>query len=163
MIGGSETKVNVAILLQVIHNLHEEGLSPKLSTRFIFSNFEEVGHGVTALPPTIKELIALDIGTVGEGRNSREEAVTIVAKDSRTPYPLPLKKRLVQLARQEEIAYRVDTHLRYGSDGSIGAIAALDIDFSCFGPGVDATHHYERTHREGILASCELLRAYLIH
>lgn len=156
-----DNKINAAVMLEAMFELMKEGKKPSHATRFVFSNFEELGHGVTGLPDTVKELIALDIGTVGGTRNSREDAVTIVAKDSRTPYPFPLRERLQRLAEKEGIAWRPDVHIRYGSDGSLAAIAGMDFNFSCFGPGVEATHHYERTHKKGVLATAELLYAYL--
>lgn len=157
-----DNKINVAIMLEVMAELLKEGKKPLRPTRFLFSNFEELGHGVTGLPASVKELIALDIGTVGGQRNSRETAVTIVAKDSRTPYPYPLRKRLQELARKNDIEHRVDVHIRYGSDGSIAATQGMNFDFSCIGPGVEATHHYERTHARAVLATAELLYAYLL-
>ncbi|MDO5738058.1 MAG: M42 family metallopeptidase [Eubacteriales bacterium] len=157
-----DNKICAALMIEVMKELESRGEKPVRPTRFVFSNFEEVGHGVTAVPDSVKELIALDIGTVGGERNSRETAVTIVARDSRTPYPFPLRRRLQEIAIRDDIEYRIDTHIRYGSDGSIAATAGMNFNFSCFGPGVEATHHYERTHERAVLATAELLHGYLM-
>lgn len=37
---------------------------------------------------------------------------------------------------------------RYGSDASLAAVQGFDANFACVGLGVDATHHYERTHNK---------------
>lgn len=152
----------VAVMLTVMEQMMEKGERPAVPTRFIFSDYEEIGHGVSrALPDSVQELLALDIGTVGGTRNSSEKAVTIVAKDSRTPYSYIFRKKLTDLAEKNHINHRVDVHIRYGSDASIGVIAGFDFDFACIGMGVDATHHYERTHGDGLVAMAELLEVYL--
>jgi putative aminopeptidase FrvX len=40
-------------------------------------------------------------------------------------------------------------------------VAGFDANFACFGPGVDASHSYERTTIRAVEASGELLAAYL--
>ena len=37
----------------------------------------------------------------------------------------------------------------------------FNANFACFGPGVDASHHYERTHLRALEESTKLLVAYL--
>ena len=44
---------------------------------------------------------------------------------------------------------------------SLAAVAGFDANFACFGPGVDASHSYERTTIRAVEASGELLAAYL--
>ncbi|HQH79089.1 MAG TPA: peptidase, partial [Synergistaceae bacterium] len=87
--------------------------------------------------------------------------VTIAARDSRSPYHLPLRRRLTALAREHGIDFRTDVFYRYGSDATIAILQGADVAFACFGPGVDATHHYERTHRKALEETARLLGAYL--
>ena len=70
-------------------------------------------------------------------------------------------KNFVELAKKNDIDYRVDVYFRYGSDASVGMTQGFNANFACFGPGVDASHHYERTHLRALEESTKLLVAYL--
>ena len=41
------------------------------------------------------------------------------------------------------------------------SVADAEVRAVCFGPGTEATHHYERTHRDAVDASIRLLAVYL--
>lgn len=156
-----DDKACVAVLFGVCKYLKDNNIKPKNTTHFFISNYEEIGHGVSGIPEKTTEMLALDIGTVGDGHTSDEHAVTIVAKDSRTPYDFGFRKKLVELAEDAGINYRVDVHYRYGSDASISVLQGVDANFACIGLGVDATHHYERTHMDGILNNIKLVIEYV--
>lgn len=156
-----DNKADVAIVLSLIDEIVEKNIEVKEDVMFYFTNYEEIGHGTSYVPDKAYEIVALDIGTVAKRHSSKEDAVTIVSKDSRTPYPFEFRRRLEKIAEKEGIRYVVDNHLRYGSDASLGAIAGHDLDFACFGPGVDATHHMERTNILAIEETYKLLKAYL--
>ena len=57
----------------------------------------------------------------------------------------------------------MDVHYRYGSDASLAAVQGFEVNFACIGMGVDATHHYERTHMDGISNNVKLLVKYLLN
>lgn len=157
-----DDKACVAVLFGVCKYLKDNNIKPKNTVHFFLSNFEEMGHGVTAIPEKTVEMLALDIGTVGEVHTSDEHCVTICAKDSRTPYDFGFKKKLVELAEEGGVDYRVDVHYRYGSDASLSILQGVDVNFACIGPGVDATHHYERTHMDAIMNNIKLVIQYII-
>lgn len=157
-----DDKSCVAVLFGVCKYLKDNNIKPKNTVHFFLSNFEEMGHGVTAIPEKTVEMLALDIGTVGEAHTSDEHCVTICAKDSRTPYDFGFKKKLVELAEEGGVDYRVDVHYRYGSDASLSILQGVDVNFACIGPGVDATHHYERTHMDAIMNNIKLVIQYII-
>lgn len=156
-----DDKACVAAVFGVCKYLKDNNIKPKYTINFYISNYEEIGHGVSVIPEGTTELLALDIGTVGEAHTSDEHSVTILAKDSRTPYDFGFRKKLVQLAEKDGINYKVDVHYRYGSDASIAALQGFDVNFACIGPGVDATHHYERTHMDAIENNIKLLISYI--
>lgn len=156
-----DDKACVAFMFAAIEATKRAGLRPVGTIYFAVTNYEEVGHGISVLPQGVSEHLALDVGIVALGTNSREDSVTILAKDSRTPYGIEFRRFLSALARQHGIPHRVDTHYRYGSDASLAAVAGFDADFACFGPGVDASHSYERTTMRALEASGQLLAAYL--
>lgn len=157
-----DDKACVAVMFAACKYLKDNGLIPKHTTHFFISNYEEIGHGVYAIPEKVSEMLALDIGTVGGKHTSDEKSVTIVAKDSRTPYDFGFRNRLVQLAEKNDIGYKVDVHYRYGSDASLSVLQGVDTNFACIGLGVDATHHYERTHKDGVENNIKLLIAYIM-
>jgi putative aminopeptidase FrvX len=67
-----------------------------------------------------------------------------------------------QLAEQYEIPYKVDIYPHYGSDGEAFWRAGGDVAVALIGPGVDASHSYERTHTEALEATARWCMAYLL-
>ena len=145
-----DDKACVAVLFGVIKYLKDNNLKPKHTTHFYISNYEEINHGLSVISDKVTDVLALDIGTVGNGHTSSEDAVTILAKDTKTPYDLEFRKKLVEISENNNINYKIDVHDRYGSDASAAVVQGFDINFACIGLGVDATHHYERTHVKGV-------------
>ncbi len=129
---------------------------------FFFSNYEEVGHGACAgLPETIREMLVVDMGVVGEGVTGDEYSVSICVKDSSGPYDLILRGQLTEIARKNKIPYKLDVFPFYGSDGSAALRAGLDARVGLIGPGISASHGNERTHLKGLNATTHLLLNYL--
>ncbi|MCK4727246.1 MAG: peptidase M42, partial [Anaerolineales bacterium] len=136
---------------------------PAQTTTFHFSNYEEVGHGAAAgLPTDLAELVAVDMAVVGEGQTSDEFHATICVKDTGGPYHHNLSNRLRSLADKHEIPYKVDIYPYYGSDGEAYWRAGGDVAVALIGPGVDASHNYERTHVESLIATTNWIMAYLL-
>ncbi len=159
-----DDKAGVAILLGALHALTEAGLRPRKRTTFYFSNFEEVGYGAASgVPADVTELIAVDMGALGEGQQGDERSVSICAMDSGGPYDLSIRRKLMTLARRYEIPCRLDIYPHYGSDAEAALRAGGDYRIGLFGPGVDASHSFERTHRDALEASTRLLLAYLLN
>jgi putative aminopeptidase FrvX len=158
-----DDKAGVAIMLAALKALRDAGFAPVQRTTFHFSNYEEVGHGAAAgVPADAAELIAVDMGALGEGQQGNEHAVSICAKDSGGPYDLEIRRRLVALAEEYGIPYKVDIYPHYGSDAEASLRAGGDHRIGLLGPGVDASHSFERTHRDALDASTRLLLAYLL-
>ncbi|HOU12195.1 MAG TPA: M42 family metallopeptidase [Anaerolineae bacterium] len=158
-----DDKAGVACIYGALLALHRAGLAPRYRLDVLISNYEEVGHGgAVGIPADAQELVTVDMAAVGEGQNSNEFSVGICAKDSGGPYDLGLRRRLEQLAGENNIAFKVDTYPNYGSDGEAALRAGADLRVALIGPGVDASHAYERTHRNSIEAVARLLVAYLL-
>ncbi|MEL3909228.1 MAG: M42 family metallopeptidase [Treponemataceae bacterium] len=157
-----DDKACVGILFAIIKKLVDEKKTPAYTTHFFISNYEEVGHGLCAVPEDAFELLSVDIGTVGGGQTSTEQAVTIMAKDRSTPYDYYLRKKLEDLAIANDIAYETDVMYQYASDASVFIRTGRDLRFCCVGPGVHATHHYERTHLDAIKNTEKLVEAYIL-
>jgi putative aminopeptidase FrvX len=158
-----DDKAGVTALLGAIQALKNDGMLPTQTTTFHFSNYEEVGHGAAAgFPPDLLELVAVDMAVVGEGQASDEFHTTICVKDRGGPYHHDLTQKLRQLAHAHAIPYKVDIYPHYGSDGEAYWRAGGDVRVALIGPGVDASHNYERTHIEAIVASAQLICAYML-
>ncbi len=159
-----DDKAGVACLVAALKALHDAGLRPAQSACLLFSNYEEVGHGGAGLgfPQAIDELLVVDMAAIGEGQNSDEFHATLCVKDSSGPYHYDLTRRLRRLADQHEIAYRLDVYPYYGSDGSAYWRAGGQAPVALIGPGVDASHNYERTHLDALLATTQWILAYLL-
>lgn len=154
-----DDKASVAVLLEAMAALKEAKLA---NTVFFFiSTYEEVGHGASAgIPENVREFIAVDMGAPGNNQNSSEFAVNICAKDSSGPYDLGIRDRLVNLCKEHEIPYKIDIYPFYGSDASASLRAGHDIRTGLIGPGVFASHAYERTHIESMEATLNLVVEY---
>ncbi|MEY8304734.1 M42 family metallopeptidase [Anaerosalibacter bizertensis] len=157
-----DDKAGVASILGIAKYLVDNNIVPNYTTNFFISNYEEVGHGASAaIPEKTTEFIAIDMAAPGEGQTSDEYSVTICAKDSTGPYDLDLKKHLTKLAKDNSLNYKVDIYPYYGSDGSAALRAGHDFRVGLIGPGVDASHSFERTHREALENTIKLGILYL--
>jgi len=156
-----DDKASVAILLSTISYLIENNITLPHTVNFFISNYEEVGHGASAaLPEKTKEFISVDMGCPGLEQNSTEYAVCICAKDSSGPYDLDLRIRLTNLCKKHNIEHRIDIYPNYGSDASAALRAGWDIKAGLIGAGIFASHGYERTHMDSILATLDLIVKY---
>ncbi len=158
-----DDKAGVAVMLAALRTVIASETTPAQRVTFHFSNFEEVGHGAAAgIPEDVAELVAVDMGALGEGLQGDEHSVSICAKDSGGPYDLALRRRLVSLAQAHAIPFKLDIYPFYGSDAEAALRAGGDYRIGLLGPGVDASHSFERTHRDALEASTRLLLAYLV-
>ena len=158
-----DDKACVACLVSAVKTLHDADLKPTQTTYLHISNYEEVGHGAAAgIPAEVTELISVDMAAVGDGQTSDEFHTTLCVKDSGGPYHHGLSQKLRQLADEHGIPYKVDIYPYYGSDGEAYWRAGGDVAVALIGPGVDASHNYERTHLDALVTTTQWLIAYLI-
>jgi putative aminopeptidase FrvX len=158
-----DDKACVANLVAAIKALHDAGLQPAQTTTFYFSNYEEVGHGAAGgFPDDIAELVAVDMAAIGDGQRSDEFKATLCVKDSGGPYHNGLNQKLRALAETWEIPHVIDIYPYYASDGTAYWRAGGDVAVALIGPGVDASHNYERTHTEALEATTRWIIAYLL-
>lgn len=158
-----DDKACVACILAVVKALDDAGIKPAQKTYLHVSNYEEVGHGAAAgIPPDATELLTVDMAAVGEGQSSDEFHATLCVKDSGGPYHHGLSQRMRSLADQYDIPYQVDIYPYYGSDGEAYWRAGGDVAVALIGPGVDASHSYERTHMDALVATARWIVAYLL-
>jgi putative aminopeptidase FrvX len=158
-----DDKACVACIVAAVKAMHDAGLPPSQRAHLLISNYEEVGHGAaTGFPADLAELVAVDMAAVGAGQTSDEFHATLCVKDSGGPYHYELSQKLRALAEEHALPYKVDIYPYYGSDGEAYWRAGGDVAVALIGPGVDASHNYERTHTEALVATTRWLLAYLL-
>ncbi len=158
-----DDKACVAALVSAVKTMSRGRAEPAHTTTLLFSNYEEVGHGAAAgIPADVEELLVVDMAAVGEGQNSDEFHASLCVKDSGGPYHHELSNRLRSLAEKNEIPYKVDIYPYYHSDGEVWWNAGANAAVALIGPGVDASHNYERTHTEALVATVKWVMAYLL-
>ena len=136
-------------------------LVPSRSITLHFSVFEEVGHGGSAsVPADTVETLCIDMGCVGDGLSCTEREVSICVKDARGPYHYEMTRALVSLAKELNLRYATDVYPFYSSDANMALTAGHDIRHALIGPGVYASHGYERSHIDGALNTLALIGAY---
>jgi putative aminopeptidase FrvX len=157
-----DDKACVACIVAAIQSMQAAGLKPAQDSTFLISNYEEVGHGASAgFPDNLAELLCVDMAAVGDGQTSDEFHTTLCVKDSGGPYHHGLSQRLRRLAEGENIPFKVDIYPYYGSDGEAYWRAGGNVAVALIGPGVDASHNYERTHLDALVATTQWCLAYL--
>ncbi|MCI9488534.1 M42 family metallopeptidase [Lachnospiraceae bacterium 48-42] len=156
-----DDKLSAAILLGLARAVKEEEISLGRKVTLLFTVYEEVGHGASCIPEDTEELIAVDMGCVGDGLECDEHMVSICSKDSGGPYDYDITSRLISLAEEYELDYAVDIYPHYASDAGAALKSGHDIRYGLIGPGVYASHNYERAHTDGMMNTYSLLKAYV--
>jgi len=158
-----DDKAGVATIVAAIKAMSDAGQAPKQTTYFLISNYEEVGHGASAgIPADVHELVTVDMAAVGQGQESDEFHATLCLKDSGGPYHHGLSNKLRELAERCAIQYKTDIYPNYASDGEAFWKAGGDVAVALIGPGVDASHNYERTHLDALVGTADWITAYLL-
>ena len=157
-----DDKLSVGILLGFAKYLADNKIIPERRTYVHITVYEEVGHGCSgSVPAGVTEAISVDMGCVGDGLQCTEKQVSICAKDSGGPYNYEVVGKLIAAAKKTGADYAVDVYPFYGSDVEATLRAGFDIRHGLIGPGVYASHGYERSHMEGVYNTLKVLCGYL--
>lgn len=157
-----DDKASAAVLVGLAKYLKENRFEFTQSVYLLFTTYEEVGHGAASfLPRGVVDFISVDMGAVGSDLSTDELKVSICAKDSYGPYDYNLTTALIKTAKENNLNYAVDIYPFYGSDAEAALRAGYDLCHALIGPGVSASHGYERTHKEGLKNTLQLLLKYL--
>ena len=157
-----DDKLSVGILLGLGKYLKDTGAELSRPVYAHITVYEEVGHGASAsIPEGVTEALSVDMGCVGEGLRCTERQVSICAKDSGGPYAYDMVGRLIAAAKKEGADYAVDIYPHYGSDVEASLKGGFDIRHGLIGPGVYASHGYERSHLDGVCSTLKLLKGFL--
>ena len=157
-----DDKLSVGILIGFAKYLADNKIVPERRTYVHVTVYEEVGHGGAAsVPAGVTEAISVDMGCVGDGLQCTERQVSICAKDSAGPYSYEVVGKLIDAAKRTGADYAVDVYPFYSSDVDVTLSAGFDIRHGLIGPGVYASHGYERSHIDGVYNTLKVLCGYL--
>ena len=132
----------------------DAGQSPTRTVYFHIRNYEEVVYGaLSGIPAEVAELVTVDMAVVGPGQESDEFHATLCIKDSGGVYHEGLTrncanwpKPMGSLIKRMSIDIMAPTGEAFWRAGGDVAVALI-------GPGIDASHNYERTHTDGLVAT----------
>jgi len=157
-----DDKLSVGILIGFAKYLADNRITLPRRTYVHVTVYEEVGHGGAAsVPAGVTEAISVDMGCVGDGLQCTERQLSICAKDSAGPYSYEVVGKLIAAAKKTGADYAVDVYPLYSSDVDVTLGAGYDIRHGLIGPGVYASHGYERSHIDGVYNTLKVLCGYL--
>ena len=98
-----DDKAGAGVLLYLLQEIQENQLQLPYTTHFLFSNYEEIGHGGQfQCSPGGCGVPGGGYGGHGRWAKGDEFSVSICAMDSSGPYDLQLRRHLVELAQEQE-------------------------------------------------------------
>lgn len=153
-----DDKLSAAILIGLAKWVKDQKVVLSRKVTLIFTCLEEVGYGGSCVPEDTEDMLSVDMGCVGGDLACTEKEVSICAKDSGGPYNYSLTTELVNIAKANGIGYAIDIYPHYGSDVETTLRAGYDIRHALIGPGVYASHNYERSHMDGVRNTYLLLK-----
>lgn len=155
-----DDKASSGVLLALAQGVSQGKIKLGRKVYLMFTVFEEVGHGASAsVPEDVEDFLAVDMGCVGDDLACRETQVSICCKDSAGPFHYDFTNELIALAREIGADYAADIYPHYSSDTATALRAGLEARHALIGPGVFASHGYERTHVKGIENTLRLVEA----
>ena len=157
-----DDKASTSVLLALAKMVSGADLTLSRKVYLVFTVHEEVGHGCCAgLPEDAEDILSVDMGCVGDDLACDETMVSICPKDSRGPYNYEMTSKLIELAKENDLKYAVDIYPMYGSDADAALMSGHNFRHALIGPGVFASHGYERTHVSGVDNTLKLLVAFV--
>lgn len=157
-----DDKAGVAAMLTAARAMRKSAAMLPIDCHLLFTLSEEIGVGASAvLHGEVSELVAVDNGTIAPGQNTSTYGVTIAMQDSSGPFDWHLTRSLLKLAQDNGIEHSRDVFRYYRSDGAAAVEAGNDIRAALVCFGLDASHGWERTHKDSLTALTRLLVLYM--
>lgn len=157
-----DDKASAAVLLGVADYVSRHPEALKRNVWLFFTAYEEIGHGAAAgIPEEIEDVLVVDMGCVGEHLSCTERQVSICAKDGGGAYHRGMVNELIAAAKENGVDYAIDIYPHYGSDAGAALRSGSDFRYALIGPGVYASHGYERTHVDGVAQTFTLVMSYI--
>lgn len=157
-----DDKAGIAVLLTAVKALREAGIEPAVPTDLLVTITEEVGHGAShGLTGDHAEMVSIDAAVCAPEQTTTETGVTVLMQDLSGPFDFHLTRHLAELGEQHDIEVHRDIFRYYRSDVASAIEAGYGMRAALVGFGVDATHGYERTHKDSLEATARLLALHL--
>lgn len=157
-----DDKAGVAVVLAMAKALRDQRVELPIDCHLLFTISEEVGSGAShVLHRDVAEMVTIDTAPNAPGQNTSEFGVTIAIQDSDGPFDYHLNHKLLELCVANGIPHRRDVFRYYHSDSASAIDAGNDIRTALLCFGTDATHGWERTHKESLIALARLLGCYV--
>jgi peptidase M42 family hydrolase len=157
-----DDKAGVAAVLAAAKALKDQGIALQVGAHLLITISEEVGHGAShGLHTDVAEMLSVDAAVVAPSQASTETGVTVAMQDLHGPFDYHLSRKLCRVAREFGIEAHRDVFRYYRSDVAAALEAGAETRAALLGFGVDATHGWERTHMDALVATAELVGLYL--
>ncbi|MEZ5615394.1 MAG: osmoprotectant NAGGN system M42 family peptidase [Rhodocyclaceae bacterium] len=157
-----DDKAGVATLLAVAKAVRQRQARLPVDCHLLFTISEEVGVGAShVLHGDVAELISVDNGTIAPNQNTCEYGVTVSMQDSAGPFDWHLTRHLLELCAEHGIAHSRDVFRYYRSDAAAAVEAGNDIRTALLCFALDASHGWERSHLDSLVALGDLLYHYI--
>ena len=148
-----DNKSAVATLLAAAAQIAAAGRALERDVHLLFTVSEEVGTGASGMvDPAVRDLIAIDIATVGAGQASAEHELTVALGDQSGPFHRGLSRQIMDACRAAAIPFRRDVFRFYKSDLLSARLSGANARMALLAFGVDASHGHERTHIDALTA-----------
>lgn len=157
-----DDKAGVAAVLTAAKAIREAGVSVPLDCHLLFTISEEVGVGAShILHGDVAEMVSVDNGTIAPEQNTSEYGVTVAMQDSSGPFDWHLTRSLLHLCQRFNIEHTRDVFNHYRSDAAAAMEAGNDMRAALICFALDASHGYERTHLDSLIALSRLISVYM--
>lgn len=155
-------KAGVAVALAVAKAVTEQQIQLPVRTRLVVTIYEEIGHGASeGIAHDVAEMVSIDNAVCAPGQESIEEGVTIPMLDMHGPFDYHLTRKLWRLGKTHELPIVRDVFRYYRSDIAAAIEAGGGARAALVAFGLDASHGWERTHVDALVASAHLVSLWL--
>lgn len=157
-----DNKAGVAVQLATIKAMLENDVTLPVDCHPLFTISEEEGSGASSiLHGDVAAMVTIDNSTVAPGQNSSEYGITIAMRDMSGIFDYHLTHKLIGLCEQFKLRHSRDIFKFYRSDSASALEAGNDIRTALVCFALDASHAWERTHIDSLMALGQLLALYM--
>lgn len=157
-----DNKAGVAVLLATIKSIVDAEIDIPVDCHPLFTISEEEGSGASSiLHGDVASMVTIDNSTIAPGQNSSEYGVTIAMRDMSGIFDYHLTHKLIDICKSYDIEHTRDVFKYYRSDSASALEAGSDIRTALVTFALDASHAWERTHMDSLVALSTLLSLYI--
>ncbi|MBF0399737.1 MAG: osmoprotectant NAGGN system M42 family peptidase [Magnetococcales bacterium] len=157
-----DDKAGCAALLAAAKAIKESRVVLPMEVYLLFTISEEVGVGAShILHGNAGELLSVDNGAMAPGQNTCPMGVTVAMADSTGPFDWHLTRQILGICQEFQLNHSRDIFRHYRSDAAAAVEAGNDLRTALICFALDASHGWERTHRDSLETMARLLALYM--